>query len=114
MFLLSDPEYSKGLRKLLFSQYEHDDDFHLYEGKSPTYSENLRRSIFCLCPRGFAVWSPRVYESVLSGCIPVILADGMHLPFSFQNSGIDWRKFPSFKILLGWILVIHFFINLFL
>ena len=39
------------------------------------------------------MWSPRVYESVLSGCIPVIMADGMHLPFSFTGSGIDWRKF---------------------
>jgi hypothetical protein len=34
-----------------------------------------------------------LYESVLSGCIPVIMADGMHLPFSFSGSGVDWRRF---------------------
>ncbi len=53
----------------------------------------MRRSTFCLCPRGFAVWSPRIYESVLAGCIPVIMADNMHLPFSYTGSGIDWRTF---------------------
>ena len=88
-----DPEYSNGLRNFLFQQYSHDPDFHLNEGKSKLYVSNLHRSVFCLCPRGFAVWSPRVYESVLSGCIPVILADGMHLPFSYQESGVDWRTF---------------------
>ena len=97
-----DPEYSNGLRSFLFQQYSADIDFHLIEGKSKNYVDNLRRSTFCLCPRGFAVWSPRVYESVLSGCIPVILADGMHLPFGYQESGIDWRRFsimiPETKI----------------
>ena len=39
-------------------------------------------------PRGFAVWSPRPYESIVSGCIPVIIADNMHLPFFFEGS--EW------------------------
>ena len=88
-----DPEYSNGIRKLIFAQYSGDPLFHLGEGKTPQYVENLRRSVFCLCPRGFAVWSPRPYESIASGCIPVIIADNMHLPFSFKGSGIDWREF---------------------
>ena len=88
-----DPEYSNGIRKLLFTQYANDPLFHLGEGKTPQYIDNLRRSVFCLCPRGFAVWSPRPYESVVSGCIPVIIADNMHLPFSFEGSGLDWREF---------------------
>ena len=48
-----------GLRKFLFQTYGNDPDFHLLKGKSPDYVKNLRRSRFCLCPRGFAVWSPR-------------------------------------------------------
>jgi hypothetical protein len=88
-----DPEYSNGIRKLLFAQYDKDPLFHLGEGKTPQYVDNLRRSVFCLCPRGFAVWSPRPYESVVSGCIPVIIADNMHLPFFFEGSGVDWRDF---------------------
>ena len=93
-----DPEYSNGLRRFLFQQFQHDSDFHLHEGTSIKYAQNMRRSVFCLCPRGFAVWSPRVYESVLSGCIPVIMADGMHLPFSFTGSGIDWVRNVIFLI----------------
>ncbi len=88
-----DPEYSNGMRNLLFEQYGSDPLFVVREGKTPSYVDNLRRSVFCLAPRGFAVWSPRVYMSVVSGCIPVIIADGMHLPFAFKGSGIDWRDF---------------------
>ena len=88
-----DPEYSNGIRNELFTQYADDPLFHLGLGKTPQYVENLRRSVFCLCPRGFAVWSPRLYESIVSGCIPVIIADNIHLPFSFKGSGVDWRDF---------------------
>jgi hypothetical protein len=42
----------------------------------------MRRSVFCLCPRGWAPWTPRIVESVLYGCVPVIVADGAELPLS--------------------------------
>ncbi|KAM0889228.1 hypothetical protein ACQ4PT_027803 [Festuca glaucescens] len=41
----------------------------------------MARSIFCLCPLGWAPWSPRLVESVLLGCVPVIIADNIRLPF---------------------------------
>ena len=41
----------------------------------------MARSLFCLCPLGWAPWSPRLVESVLLGCIPVIIADNIRLPF---------------------------------
>jgi hypothetical protein len=41
----------------------------------PDYLCALRASEFCLAPRGNAVWSPRLEESLAAGCIPVIVAD---------------------------------------
>ena len=60
------------------------------EGKSSKYVDTMSRSLFCLCPLGFAVWSPRIYESVIMGCIPVIIGDGIRLPFDWE---LDWRDF---------------------
>ena len=49
----------------------------------------IARSVFCLCPLGWAPWSPRLVESVALGCVPVIIADGIQLPFS---STVKWQK----------------------
>eukprot|EP00928_Gymnodinium_smaydae_P037411 TRINITY_DN25978_c0_g1_i1.p1 TRINITY_DN25978_c0_g1~~TRINITY_DN25978_c0_g1_i1.p1 ORF type:complete len:516 (-),score=129.69 TRINITY_DN25978_c0_g1_i1:214-1761(-) len=46
------------------------------------YTEALADSDFCLAPRGARVWSPRLFEAIWFGCIPVILADSYHLPGS--------------------------------
>lgn len=49
----------------------------------------IARSVFCLCPLGWAPWSPRLVESVALGCVPVIIADGIRLPFS---SAVKWPE----------------------
>ena len=49
------------------------------------HSQYLRRmlgSTFCLAPRGDTASSRRVYESIAAGCIPVIIADDLALPFA--------------------------------
>ena len=48
----------------------------------PSYVCAMRSSVFCFAPRGNAVWSPRLEESLAAGCIPIIVADGYDLPFS--------------------------------
>ena len=51
----------------------------------------MERATFCICVRGFSSWSPRLYDAITSGCIPVIFSDGIILPF--ENLGVDWSKF---------------------
>ena len=46
------------------------------------YILEMGHSRFCLCPGGWAPWSPRMIESLFIGCIPVILADDLALPAS--------------------------------
>eukprot|EP01006_Ploeotia_vitrea_P041536 TRINITY_DN66546_c11_g2_i2.p1 TRINITY_DN66546_c11_g2~~TRINITY_DN66546_c11_g2_i2.p1 ORF type:complete len:484 (-),score=264.11 TRINITY_DN66546_c11_g2_i2:104-1507(-) len=86
--------YSKGIRALIKQLYSDDPLFSINEGSSPKYVEEVRRSVFCLCPRGFAAWSQRLFDSVMLGCIPVIIADNIELPFEHV---VDYRKF-SVKI----------------
>eukprot|EP00013_Stygamoeba_regulata_P024819 CAMPEP_0177659318 /NCGR_PEP_ID=MMETSP0447-20121125/17377_1 /TAXON_ID=0 /ORGANISM="Stygamoeba regulata, Strain BSH-02190019" /LENGTH=131 /DNA_ID=CAMNT_0019164177 /DNA_START=122 /DNA_END=517 /DNA_ORIENTATION=- len=54
------------------------------------YRDMLLRSRFCVVPKGHRKWSPRLLDAVWHGCIPVIVADGWHLPLS---SLLPWRDF---------------------
>ena len=38
----------------------------------------------------YALWNFRLFESILLGCIPVIIADNIELPFENQ---LDYRSF---------------------
>jgi hypothetical protein len=57
--------------------------------KSHEYIDAIQSSIFSLCPEGFLPWSPRLYESIQLGAIPILLADNIVLPF---ERFIDWRS----------------------
>jgi hypothetical protein len=54
------------------------------------YMARVRRAIFCLAPAGFAPWSRRLYEVMIEGCIPIIIADQIVLPFEHQ---LKWNEF---------------------
>ena len=56
------------------------------------YVESIRSSIYNLCPEGFSPWSPRLYESICFGAIPLIIAEIIVLPF---ERFIDWRSFST-------------------
>jgi hypothetical protein len=56
------------------------------------YIKSIQSSVFSLCPEGFLPWSPRIYESIQIGAIPVILADNIVLPF---ERFIDWRSLSA-------------------
>lgn len=54
------------------------------------YGDLARRSVFTLCPAGWARWSYRVSEAMHAGSIPVLLSDYYQKPFSDQ---IPWDHF---------------------
>lgn len=63
-------------------KYSGNRKFYLKRHRFAGYQSEIVRSVFCLCPLGWAPWSPRLVESVVLGCVPVIIADGIRLPFS--------------------------------
>ncbi|KAL5565795.1 hypothetical protein UlMin_028959 [Ulmus minor] len=73
--------YSKKVRTHIWRKYGGDWRFYLQRQRFAGYQSEIVRSKFCLCPLGWAPWSPRLVESVALGCVPVIIADGIRLPF---------------------------------
>ena len=57
------------------------------------YATLAMSSRFCLNPRGDTRTSRRFADSVLAGCIPVIISDGIQLPFS---AVIPWKDIAYF------------------
>nr|GEV81876.1 probable glucuronoxylan glucuronosyltransferase IRX7 [Tanacetum cinerariifolium] len=79
--------YSKRVRTKIWRKYANNKRFYLKRRRFTGYHSEIARSTFCLCPLGWAPWSPRLVESIALGCVPVIIADGIHLPF---ESTIPW------------------------
>ncbi|PKI64592.1 hypothetical protein CRG98_015024 [Punica granatum] len=73
--------YSKAVRSVIWHKFNGDRRFYLKRHRFAGYQLEILRSVFCLCPLGWAPWSPRLVESVALGCVPVIIADGIQLPF---------------------------------
>ncbi len=57
--------------------------------RSPRYEQEFTTSRFCLAPPG-AGWGKRGILSVLMGCVPVVIGDGIHQAFEPQ---LDWGRF---------------------
>ncbi|GAB4826420.1 hypothetical protein Ancab_009285 [Ancistrocladus abbreviatus] len=67
----------------------------------------MRMSIFCLSPAGDTPSSARLFDAIVSGCIPVIVSDELELPF---EGIIDYRKMAVFvssrdALQPGWLLL---------
>ncbi|XP_030463465.1 probable arabinosyltransferase ARAD1 isoform X1 [Syzygium oleosum] len=74
-------------------------------GKAAAQS-GMRRSIFCLSPAGDTPSSARLFDAIVSGCIPVIVSDELELPF---EGILDYRKIVLFvsssdAVQPGWLL----------
>ncbi|KAJ6824601.1 putative glucuronosyltransferase [Iris pallida] len=84
--------YSKKVRTEIWNRFNGNRRFHLRRKRFDGYRSEIARSVFCLCPLGWAPWSPRLVESVELGCVPVVIADGIRLPFP---DAVDW---PSISL----------------
>ena len=79
----------RAVRTAIWQKYGGNGKFYLKRHRFAGYQSEIVRSVFCLCPLGWAPWSPRLVESVVLGCVPVIIADGIRLPFS---EAIRWPE----------------------
>jgi hypothetical protein len=82
--------YSQGVRQSLARQYGRDPLFLILEGADGDYFDEVQSALFCLCPRGFASWSRRLFDAIAVGCIPVIISDDAEHPF---ERIVDYRTF---------------------
>ncbi|CAM0149628.1 unnamed protein product [Urochloa decumbens] len=92
----NDPEgwrYARGARAEVWENFRSSPVFDISAERPGTYYEDMQRAVFCLCPLGWAPWSPRLVEAVVFGCVPVVVADGVVLPF---HDAIPWAEAAVF------------------
>ncbi|WZZ30815.1 hypothetical protein YC2023_014216 [Brassica napus] len=70
------------------------------EGGKFAAQGGMRRSLFCLCPAGDTPSSARLFDAIVSGCIPVIVSDELELPFE----GVAVIVSSSDAIQPGWLI----------
>lgn len=63
------------------------------EGGKEAAQNGMRKSLFCLNPAGDTPSSARLFDAIVSGCIPVIVSDELELPF---EGILDYRKIALF------------------
>ena len=83
----------RGARASLWENFKNNPLFDISTDHPSTYYEDMQRAVLCLCPLGWAPWSPRLVEAVVFGCIPVIIADDIVLPFA---DAIPWEEIGVF------------------
>lgn len=99
-----DPYYAEELQELLLRHPEllilEECDSHNYTrrcefstGKRFPYPDILQQSTFCLIFRGERMGQFALMEALAANCIPVIVIDGVVLPF---NNVIDWKRAAIF------------------
>lgn len=57
------------------------------------YVNHMKNSKYCICARGYEVNSPRLVESIMYGCVPVIISDNFVPPFL---EVLNWEKIAVF------------------
>lgn len=64
-----------------------------HKGHVFTYPHVLQEGIFCMVLRGARLGQPTLLDSLAAGCIPIVCADTMVMPFA---DVIDWKRAALF------------------
>eukprot|EP00039_Didymoeca_costata_P014184 m.226521 g.226521 ORF g.226521 m.226521 type:complete len:486 (-) comp15965_c0_seq7:4886-6343(-) len=83
------PGYSRGIRAAINDTFGDNPYFSINDGHSPSYLMELENARLCIAPPGYALWTPRLAESILVGCVPLIIGDDLELPYEWF---IDYRQ----------------------
>ncbi|XP_010516383.1 PREDICTED: uncharacterized protein LOC104792052 [Camelina sativa] len=87
-----EDSYSMGIRQKLAEEFgsspniegklgkQHTEDVIVTPLRSDNYHKDIANSIFCGAFPGDG-WSGRMEDSILQGCVPVIIQDGIYLPY---------------------------------
>ncbi|KAL5577534.1 hypothetical protein UlMin_019233 [Ulmus minor] len=86
------------IRDLLFQLLENEEDVTIKHGTQSrenrrAASHGMHTSKFCLNPAGDTPSACRLFDSIVSLCVPVIISDDIELPF---EDAIDYRKIAIF------------------
>ncbi|KAA0064084.1 putative glycosyltransferase [Cucumis melo var. makuwa] len=87
------------LRSILLEYWEGKDPDMKISGRMPkvkgskNYLWHMKNSKYCICAKGYEVNSPRVVESMLYECVPVIISDNF-VPPLFEV--LNWESFAVF------------------
>ncbi|KHF99569.1 hypothetical protein F383_08014 [Gossypium arboreum] len=86
------------IRDLLFQILENEEDVVIKHGTQSrenrrAASRGMHTSKFCLNPAGDTPSACRLFDSIVSLCVPVIVSDSIELPF---EDIIDYKKFSVF------------------
>lgn len=65
------------------------------EDGSAWYDRQMRTAKFCLVLRGDTTSSKRFFSAVAAGCLPVVVSDGLRLPFAASGM-VDYSAFALF------------------
>ncbi|WOH06567.1 hypothetical protein DCAR_0625995 [Daucus carota subsp. sativus] len=99
------------IRAKLVAELNHAEDVVIEEGTAGEVGKaaaqhGMRTSVFCLSPAGDTPSSARLFDAIVSGCIPVIISDELELPF---EGILDYSKIALFisssdAVQPGWLL----------
>ncbi|KAJ7297083.1 hypothetical protein O6H91_Y081400 [Diphasiastrum complanatum] len=99
------------IRSRLVTLLQHEKDVIIDEGSIGEAGKiaaqvGMRSAIFCLSPAGDTPSSARLFDAIVSGCIPVVVSDELELPF---EGFLDYRKVVLFvssaqAVQRGWLL----------
>lgn len=99
------------IRSKLMAILKDESDVVIEEGTSgdagrEAAQHGMRSSTYCLSPAGDTPSSARLFDAIVSGCIPVIASDELELPFEGM---LDYRKMAVFVSSLqatqpGWLI----------